>query len=115
MVESFYAPIHIQTVSLYAVSRINIKVLQPVGNHKQHVQQMAVGDDFGSASIIELPRQLTRASKNELDIVKGMIQRQLHSLRPRPRVALLSVSTLSKAKTLFDPAKFDKDYATMCQ
>lgn len=106
LLESLYAPIYLQSVSLYAIARICISM--PTTMKHSH-QLLLVGDDFGNAFTYEVPRKLSKAFRNEPNMVKNVLERQLIQ---QSKVVRLSRRAVRKPKSTFEAEKYNAAFTT---
>jgi hypothetical protein len=80
LMDQSHSPSSIQSVSSRAISYMEIHQ-SPVSAKSRNLQQfIAAGDDEGTLHILEAPRTLTRALKNEKGFVKTFFEREVRRI-----------------------------------
>ncbi|KAL7754264.1 hypothetical protein RI367_000245 [Sorochytrium milnesiophthora] len=70
-----HLPSHTQSLSSIAITSLAVHTYFHKG--RVHQQFMAVGDDDGTLHVLEVPKTLYRAAKNELSIVRAFFDREV--------------------------------------
>ncbi|KAJ3157426.1 WD repeat-containing protein 63 [Geranomyces michiganensis] len=78
LLDRSHSPSSVQNISGTAISYMSIR--QYPGKSLAHNQFIAAGDDEGTLHILEVPRNLTKPSKNEKAFVRGFFDREVRRL-----------------------------------
>ncbi|KAJ3169656.1 WD repeat-containing protein 63 [Geranomyces variabilis] len=78
LLDRSHSPSSVQNISGTAISYMAIR--QYPGKSLAHNQFIAAGDDEGTLHILEVPRNLTKPSKNEKAFVRGFFDREVRRL-----------------------------------